>query len=90
MMATKTKAVQVAKPDVQKLCRRANELLRGLSPERLQFVVGFLEFLREWEATWDILTDPKMMAMIRKAEADRKAGRKDAFIPWERVKRGEI
>jgi hypothetical protein len=48
----------------------------------------FLKEREEWEATWDILTDPKMMAMIRKAEARWKEKGKEAFVPWEEVKRG--
>ncbi len=81
------------KASVRELGRRANQLLKSLSPERLKFAVEFLEFLQEreeWEATWDILTDPKMMAMIRKAKADRKAGREEAFLSWEQVKHGQV
>ncbi len=92
MMATKI-AEKPKKPSVRELRRQASALLKQLSPERLKTAIEFMEFLKEkeeWEATWDILTDPKMMEMIRKAEADRKAGRKGAFVPWERVKRGEI
>lgn len=77
-------------PSVRELLRQATALARQLSPERLRMAVEFMEFLKEqeeWEATWDILTDPKMMAMIRKAEANwRKKGR-EAFVPWEEVKR---
>ncbi len=86
-------AAEAPKVSVRELRRRANQLLKSLSPERLKFAVEFLEFLQEreeWEATWDILTDPKMMAMIRKAEADRKAGREEAFLSWEQVKHGQV
>lgn len=47
----------------------------------------FLKEKEEWEATWDILTDPKMMEMIRKAEGRWKKKGKDAFVPWEEVKK---
>ncbi len=92
MMAAKV-AEKIKKPSVRELRKQISNLARQLSPERLRMALEFMEFLKEreeWEATWDILTDPKMMAMIRKAEADLKAGRMEAFIPWERVKRGEV
>ncbi|MFA0769340.1 MAG: hypothetical protein OXFUSZZB_002668 [Candidatus Fervidibacter sp.] len=98
MMATKVaekaKATEKVKASsVRQLRRQATDLLRQLSPERLQVAIEFLAFLREreeWEATWDILSDPEMMAMIREAEADRKAGRWNAFVSWDKVKRGEV
>lgn len=92
-MATKALQAEEQPMSTRELRRRANALVRELSPERLRFAVEFLEFLKEreeWEATLDILTDPKMMEMTKRAEADRKAGRKDAFVSWEQVKRGEI
>ncbi len=87
-VAEKTKT-----PSARELRKQISNLARQLSPERLRIAVEFMEFLKEreeWEAAWDILTDPKMMAMIRKAEADLKVRRMEAFIPWERVKRGEV
>jgi len=78
------------KPSVRELRRQASALLKQLSPERLKTAIEFMEFLKEkeeWEATWDILTDPKMMEMIRKAEGRWRAKGKEAFVPWEEVKR---
>ncbi len=92
MMPAKV-AEKIKKPSVRELRKRISNLARQLSPERLRMALEFMEFLKEreeWEATWGILTDPKMMAMIRKAEVDLKAGRMEAFIPWEQVKRGEV
>jgi hypothetical protein len=89
-----TKVAEKAKAtSVRQLRRQATDLLRQLSPERLKVAIEFLAFLREreeWEATWDILSDPEMMTMVREAEADRKLGRWDAFVPWEKVRRGEV
>jgi ribosomal protein L22 len=95
MMATKVaekgKAAEKAKASsVRQLRRQATDLLRQLSPERLRAAIEFLAFLREreeWEATWDILSDPKMMAMIRKAEERWRKHGKEAFLPWEEVKK---
>ena len=87
-VAEKTKA-----PSARELRNQVSNLARQLSPERLRIAVEFMEFLKEREergTAWDILTDPKMMVMIRKAEADLKVRRMEAFIPWERVKRGEV
>lgn len=80
-VAEKTKA-----PSARELRKQISNLARQLSPERLRIAVEFMEFLKErkeWEAAWDILTDPKMMVMIRKDEADLKVRRMEAFIPWE-------
>ncbi len=89
MMSTKV-AEKPKKLSVRELRRQASALLKQLSPERLKTAVEFMGFLREkegWEATWDILTDPKMMEMIRKAEERRRAKDKKAFVPWEEVKK---
>ena len=78
-VAEKTKA-----PSARELRNQVSNLARQLSPERLRIAVEFMEFLKEreeWEADWDILTDPKMMAMIRKAEARWKEKGKEAFVP---------
>jgi len=90
MMAAKV-AEKTKKPSVRELRKQISNLACQLSPERLRMALEFMEFLKEreeWEATWDILTDPKMMAMIRKAEARWKEKGKEAFVPWEEVKRG--
>jgi len=82
-MAAKV-AEKIKAPSARELRNQVSNLARQLSPERLRIAVEFMEFLKErkeWEATWDILTDPKMMAMIRKAEARWKEKGKEAFVP---------
>lgn len=86
-----TKVAEKAKASsVHQLRRQATDLLRQLSPERLKVAIEFLAFLREreeWEATWDILSDPEMMTMIRKAEERWRRQGKEAFLPWDEAKK---
>jgi antitoxin YefM len=42
------------------------------------------EEVASWEATIDVMSDPKLMESIRKGDEDIKAGR---VIPWEDVKK---
>ncbi len=89
-VVAKTKTTGEAKaPSVRELRRQATELVRQLSPERLRMAVEFLEFLKEreeWEATWEILSDPKMVEMIRRADERWRKHGKEAFLPWEEAK----
>lgn len=41
------------------------------------------EEVASWEATLDVMSDPKLMKSIKKGEADIKAGR---VISWEELK----
>ncbi len=69
---------------------RAISSLKVLSGDKLKLVSDFIEYLKdreEWEATFEVLANKKMMADIKAAEEDWKARRKERFIPWDKVKR---
>ena len=69
---------------------RAISSLKVLSGDKLKLVSDFIEYLKdreEWEATFEVLANKKMMADIKAADEDWKTRRKERFIPWDKVKR---
>ncbi len=50
-------------PAVKSLQRRLEAVIVQLPPDKLALLVDFAEYLRdreEWEATWELLSDPAM------------------------------
>ena len=45
------------------------------------------EDIDAWRETFEILSNPALMAQIRKAEKARLEGKRSEFIRWEKVKR---
>ena len=75
---------------VTKYQERAISSLKVLSGDKLKLVSDFIEYLKdreEWEATFEVLANKKMMADIKAADEDWKTRRKERFIPWDKVKR---
>ena len=72
------------------LKKQAKQIINDLDDDKIKVAVSFMEFLEEkerWEATKEILASPQMVADIEEADKAWKAGRKEEFIPWEKVKR---
>ena len=64
--------------------------LNELSEEKLKVALDFIEYLKdreEWETTWEILGNKKMMEEIKIADKDWGKGEKENFVSWEKVKR---
>ena len=75
---------------LKKYQERAVSSLKELPEDKLRLLLDFIEYLKdrdEWEATWEIMFNNKMMADIKAANADWKAGRREMFIPWEKIRR---
>jgi hypothetical protein len=45
------------------------------------------EDMEVWRETFEIMADSKLMGQIRKADLDRAAGKKSAFIAWDDLKK---
>lgn len=76
--------------ELTKYQERAISSLKVLSGDKLKLVTDFIEYLKdreEWEATFEVLANEKMMADIKAAEEDWKAEKKQKFISWSKVKR---
>jgi len=76
--------------EIKECQKEAVSSLNGLSEEKLKVALDFIEYLKdreEWEATWEILGNRKMMKEIKMANNDWGKKRKESFIPWEKVKR---
>ncbi len=44
------------------------------------------EDMEVWRETFEIMTNRKLMAQIRRADLDRAAGEKGAFVAWDDLK----
>jgi len=65
-------------------------LLDELPEEKLRVALDFVEYLRdkeEWNATYEVLGDKKIIEDIKVADKDWKEKRKENFTPWEKIKR---
>lgn len=45
------------------------------------------EDIGAWKETFEIMADKRLMRKIRKADADWQAGKKDAYVSWDGVKK---
>lgn len=69
------------------LKERAVALIERLPKDKLRVAVDFLTYLQDreaWEATWELTSDPKIMASLRRSEEDLRKGR---VKRWKDVKR---
>ncbi len=76
--------------EIKEYQEEAVSSLNELSEEKLKVALDFIEYLKdreEWEASWEILGNKKMMEEIKIADDDWKRGQRKNFIPWEKVKR---
>ncbi len=71
------------------LKERLESLIAKLPSDKLALLVDFAEYLRdreEWEATWELLGDPKMRKDVMEG---RRQARQGEGKPWRKVqKRG--
>jgi len=68
---------------------QAKQIINSLPEDKIKVAISFMEFLEEkerWEATKEILANPRMAADIEAADKAWKEGRKEEFISWEEVK----
>jgi hypothetical protein len=73
--------------------REAQKVLAELGEAELRVARDFLEYLQAKKpdaATREILESPNLMADIRAGLADRRAGRRGRFKPWEKVKPQDV
>ena len=76
--------------EIKECQKEAVSSLNELSEEKLKVALDFIEYLKdreEWEASWEILGNKKMMEEIKIADKDWGKGEKENFVSWERVKR---
>ncbi len=74
-------------PAVKSLQRRLEAVIVQLPPDKLALLVDFAEYLRdreEWEATWELLSDP---AMRRDVEEGRQQAAQGKGRPWREVQK---
>ncbi len=45
------------------------------------------EDIETWKETFEIMADKRLMMKIKKADADWQAGKKDAYVSWDEVKK---
>ena len=72
------------------LRKEAKKAIEELSEEKVRVAVDFLDYLKEkesMEATLEILSSHELTAQIEEAEKSLKTGKKEDFIPWEKVRR---
>jgi hypothetical protein len=75
---------------VSVLKRQAKKAIEDLSTEKVKVAVDFLEYLKEkeeMEATLEVLASHQLRSQIAEAEQSLQKGKRDDFIPWEKVKR---
>ena len=58
-----------------------------LSKVQMQSVYDFLDYLKEREATFEVLSDKKFAREVRKARQDWLEGKEDRFTPWRKIRR---
>ncbi len=71
--------------------KEAVSSLNELSEEKLKVALDFIEYLKdreEWEATWEVLGNKKMMEEIKIADDDWEKGQRKNFVSWEKVMLG--
>ncbi|MBI3949337.1 MAG: hypothetical protein HY314_02620 [Acidobacteria bacterium] len=74
-------------PKTSDLQEQAVALIERLPKEKLRTVVDFLFYLQDheaWEATWELTSDPKVMASLRRSEEHIRKGR---VKRWKDVRR---
>ena len=76
--------------EIKECQEEAVSSLNELSEEKLKVALDFIEYLKnreEWESTWEILGNKKMMEEIKIADDDWEKGQRRNFISWEKLKR---
>jgi hypothetical protein len=66
---------------------QAAALIERLPKDKLRTAVDFLTYLQDredWEATWELTSDPEVMASLHRSEEDVRQGR---VKPWREVRR---
>jgi len=74
-------------PKTSELQEQAVALIERLPKEKLRTVVDFLSYLQDheaWEATWELTSDSKVMASLRRSEEHIRQGR---VKRWKDVRR---
>ncbi len=69
---------------------KVTSLLDELPEEKLRVALDFVEYLKdkeEWNATYEILSDKRMMEDIKIADKDWEEKQKENFSPWEKIRR---
>lgn len=71
----------------QKLQQRLEAVIAQLPPDKLALLVDFAEYLRdreEWEATWELLSNPRMRKDV---EEGRRQASQGKGRPWREVQK---
>ncbi len=66
-----------------------NKKVKDLTVKEFKLLMqnSIAEDIDAWRETFEILSNPVLMAQIRKAEKARLEGKRSEFIRWEKVKR---
>ncbi|HLG31367.1 MAG TPA: hypothetical protein VI387_14245 [Candidatus Brocadiales bacterium] len=68
--------------------RTVTKKVSDITVEELKTIIHevILEDLGIWKETFEIMADKKLMAQIKKADTDWKAGKKEAYVSWDKLK----
>lgn len=65
--------------------------LDGLSDERMEVLTDMAAFLREreeWEATYEVLANTRLLKGVQNSKAAWATGKRDEFVPLAKLKEG--
>ncbi|HOW57275.1 MAG TPA: hypothetical protein PKZ12_04690 [Smithellaceae bacterium] len=68
--------------------RAIKRKITDMTVDELKDVIhgAIAEDMEAWRETFEIMADSKLMGQLRKADLDRAAGRKGAFVIWDNLK----
>ena len=68
--------------------RAVKRKVADMTVDELKGVIheAIAEDMEVWRETFEIMADNKLMGHIRKADIDRRAGKKGAFVAWDDLK----
>ncbi|MBI5788234.1 MAG: hypothetical protein HZA78_05205 [Candidatus Schekmanbacteria bacterium] len=69
------------------LKEQAKQIINHLTEDKIKVVISFMEFLEDkeyWDATREILANPRMMDEIKEADKAWQSGKKEEFVSWEK------
>ncbi|HPI52774.1 MAG TPA: hypothetical protein PKX47_11095 [Smithellaceae bacterium] len=68
--------------------RAVKRKITDMSVDELKGVIheAISEDMEVWRETFEIMADNKLMEEIRRADLDKAAGKKNAFVAWDDLK----
>lgn len=68
--------------------KTATKKVSDITVDELKTIIHdvIAEDLETWRETFEIMADKKLMAQIKQADVDWKIQKKEAYVPWDKVK----